>query len=79
MLTYLADFENIFGPLRLFRYLSLRIAFCGISSILIGAILGPWLIAKLKSLKMNQSIRTKDEVGDLANLHEHKDSTPTMG
>lgn len=79
MLTYLADFENIFGPLRLFRYLSLRIAFCGISSILIGSILGPWLIAKLKSLKMNQSIRTKDEVGDLANLHEHKDSTPTMG
>ena len=40
MLSYLADFESFFGPLRLFRYLSLRIAFCGLTSMMIGFFVG---------------------------------------
>ncbi|MAV39826.1 MAG: phospho-N-acetylmuramoyl-pentapeptide-transferase [Puniceicoccaceae bacterium] len=79
MLSYLSDFETFFGPLRLFRYLSLRIAFCGLTSMFIGFWIGPWVIAKLKQLKMNQMLRTREEVGDLAELTEGKESTPTMG
>ncbi|MGB0374566.1 MAG: phospho-N-acetylmuramoyl-pentapeptide-transferase [Opitutales bacterium] len=79
MLSYLADFESFFGPLRLFRYLSLRIAFCGLTSMMIGFFIGPWIIAKLKQLKMNQMLRTHDEVGKLADLTEGKSQTPTMG
>ena len=79
MLSYLADFESFFGPLRLFRYLSLRIAFCGITSMLIGLYIGPLIISKLRKLKMNQILRTHKEVGELAKLIEGKETIPTMG
>ncbi|MFL2835492.1 MAG: phospho-N-acetylmuramoyl-pentapeptide-transferase [Coraliomargaritaceae bacterium] len=79
MLSYLADFESFFGPLRLFRYLSLRIAFCGLTSMMIGFFVGPWIIAKLKQFKMKQMLRTHDEVGVLADLTKGKSETPTMG
>lgn len=79
MLSYLADFESFFGPLRLFRYLSLRIAFCGLSSMAIGFWIGPWVIRYLKQMKMKQLLRTEEEVGELANLNKDKSETPTMG
>ena len=79
MLSYLSDLESFFGPFRLFRYLSLRIAFCGISSMLIGFWVGPMIIRYLRAIKMNQVLRTQSEVGDLAKLHEGKSGTPTMG
>jgi phospho-N-acetylmuramoyl-pentapeptide-transferase len=79
MLSYLADFEEIFGPLRLFRYLTLRSAFAGMTAMGIGFLMGPWLIAKLELLQARQSLRTKNEVGDLAELHAGKSQTPTMG
>jgi phospho-N-acetylmuramoyl-pentapeptide-transferase len=79
MLSYLADFENIFGPLRLFRYLTLRAAFAGMTAMGIGFLVGPWLFAKLRSLRARQAFRGKDEVGELAELHASKAQTPTMG
>lgn len=79
MLSYLSDFESFFGPFRLFRYLSLRIAFCGLSAMLIGFWIGPLVIRYLRAMKMNQILRTQSEVGDLAKLHEGKAGTPTMG
>jgi phospho-N-acetylmuramoyl-pentapeptide-transferase len=79
MLTYLADFEAYFGPLRLFRYITLRAAFAGMTAMGIGFILGPWIFAKLRDLRAKQAFRDKDEVGDLAELHASKAQTPTMG
>lgn len=79
MLSYLADYEAYFGPLRLFRYLTLRAAFAGMTGLAIGFILGPWLFAKLRQLRAKQAFRGKDEVGDLADLHASKAHTPTMG
>ncbi|MGJ8653510.1 MAG: phospho-N-acetylmuramoyl-pentapeptide-transferase [Opitutaceae bacterium] len=79
MLSYLADFEAYFGPLRLFRYLTLRAAFAGMTAMGIGFILGPWIFAKLRELRAKQAFRDKDEVGDLAELHASKAQTPTMG
>ena len=79
MLSYLADFESFFGPLRLFRYLSLRIAFCGLTSMMIGFFVGPWIIAKLKDLKMKQMLRTHDEVGVLADLTKGKSKLQLWG
>ena len=35
---------------------------------MIGFFIGPWIIAKLKQLKMNQMLRTHDEVGKLADI-----------
>ncbi|MEM1221320.1 MAG: phospho-N-acetylmuramoyl-pentapeptide-transferase [Verrucomicrobiota bacterium] len=79
MLSYLADFENIFGPLRLFRYLTLRAAFGGMTAMAIGFLVGPWIFAKLRALRAKQSLRGKEEVGQLADLHAAKAQTPTMG
>ncbi len=79
MLSYLAEFENIFGPLRLFRYLTLRAAFAGLTAMSIGFILGPWIFAKLRHLRAKQAFRGEDEVGILAVLHASKAQTPTMG
>lgn len=79
MLSYLADFEGFFGPLRLFRYLTLRSAMAGMTAMGIGFILGPWLIARLRLLGARQSMRTAGEVGNLAELHGDKAETPTMG
>jgi phospho-N-acetylmuramoyl-pentapeptide-transferase len=79
MLSYLADFEAYFGPLRLFRYITLRAAFAALTAMSIGFIMGPWLFAKLRALSAKQSLRTKDEVGELADLHASKSQTPTMG
>lgn len=79
MLSYLADFESYFGPLRLFRYLSLRAAFAGLTGMGIGFLVGPWIFAKLRSLRAKQAFRDQSEVGDLAELHAAKAKTPTMG
>ncbi len=79
MLSYLADFEQYFGPLRLFRYLTLRAAFAGITAMGIGFFIGPWIFAQLRLLRAKQSLRTAEEVGELANLHASKAQTPTMG
>ena len=79
MLSYLAEFENIFGPFRLFRYLTLRAAFAGLSAMSIGFILGPWIFAKLRQLRAKQAFRDEDEIGKLYVLHASKAQTPTMG
>ena len=79
MLSYFAEFEQIFGPLRLFRYLTLRSAFAGVTALMIGFIVGPWIFAKLRELRARQSLRSQDEVGKLAELHAAKSQTPTMG
>lgn len=79
MLSYLADLEHLWGPLRLFRYITFRGLFAAGTALLLGFVLGPWLIAKLKELSVAQSFRDKSQVGQLADLHAGKKNTPTMG
>jgi len=79
MLSYLADYESFFGPLRLFRYITLRAGFAGMTALLVGFWIGPWLFTRLRLLRARQSVRGEDEVGDLAKLHATKAQTPTMG
>ncbi len=79
MLSYLAELEHLWGPLRLFRYISFRGLFAAGTSLMIGFVLGPWLIARLRRLSMRQVFRDRSEVGDLADLHRTKANTPTMG
>lgn len=80
MLSYLADFEELWGPLRLFRYITFRCALAALMAFVIGLAIGPWLIVRLRALKMGQTFRTAKEVGKLAELHNgKKKDTPTMG
>lgn len=79
MLTYLSQYEELFGPLRLFTFLTFRCAAAAATALFIGFILGPWVIRKLRMFKLNQALRSQGEVGRLADLHASKAGTPTMG
>ena len=79
MLSYLQLGEEFFGPLRLFQFISVRAILAGITALLFGFFLGPKLISLLRDFGAKQAFRDRDEVGELANLHEGKAKTPTMG
>ena len=79
MLSYLQSGEEWFGPLRLFQFISVRAILAGITAMFIGFALGPRLIRGLQSFGARQAFRDKEEVGELAELHEAKAKTPTMG
>jgi len=79
MLSYLQLGEEFFGPLRLFQFISVRAILAGITALLFGFFLGPKLISLLRDFGAKQAFRDKEEVGELANLHEGKAKTPTMG
>lgn len=79
MLSELGNFENWCGPLRLFRYLSFRCAIAMAVAFFIGVLCAPRAIEILHKIKFGQSLRTKEEVGKLAELHSGKKGTPTMG
>jgi len=77
MLSYLANFEEFYGPLRVFRSLTFRTVGATVTAAMIGFIIGPWLIAKLRKLKFGQHY-DDDRTGDLAQRFDKK-NTPTMG
>jgi phospho-N-acetylmuramoyl-pentapeptide-transferase len=77
MLSYLADFEEYFGPLRVLRYQTLRVLLAAGTATMIGFILGPWIIHRLKLLKFGQHY-DDDRTGELAQKFDKK-NTPTMG
>ncbi|HSY54326.1 MAG TPA: phospho-N-acetylmuramoyl-pentapeptide-transferase [Opitutaceae bacterium] len=77
MLSYLANFENYFGPLRLLRFITFRALFATITAALIGFAIAPQLITKLRRLKFGQHY-DDDRTGELAQKFDKK-NTPTMG
>lgn len=77
MLSYLSQYENVFGPLRLLRFITLRTLLASGTAAVIGFLIGPWLIAQLRALKFGQHY-DDDRTGDLAQRFDKK-NTPTMG
>ncbi len=61
-----------------FTYSSTRMLLAAITTLLLNIFLGPLVIKKLYELKTGQSIRVED-CPMLAELHEKKKDTPTMG
>ena len=49
--------QPVFGPFRLFGYVTFRTAFALITALLISLLLGPWMIRKLRHLAVGQFIR----------------------
>ena len=79
MLSYFQFGEDAFGPLRLFQFISVRAVLAGITALFFGFLFGPKLIRVLQTFGARQAFRDKEEVGELAELHEGKAATPTMG
>lgn len=77
MLTYLADFDNAWGPLRVLRYITVRTALAAGTAAILGFVIGPWIIAQLRRLKFGQHY-DDERTGELAQRFDKK-NTPTMG
>lgn len=69
---------NIRVP-QVFSYTSTRMLLAALTSLFFTIIVGPKFIKKLYEMKIGQSIRSVQECPLLAELHEKKRNTPTMG
>lgn len=75
MLYYLLfPLRNYIAGFNVFRYITFRTAWAAITALLISFVLGPWLIEKMRQIKLGQFIR---EEGPKS--HQQKAGTPTMG
>ncbi len=63
-----------FAGFNVFRYITFRTAFAAITALMISFVLGPWLIERMRMIKLGQYIR---EEGPKS--HQQKAGTPTMG
>jgi phospho-N-acetylmuramoyl-pentapeptide-transferase len=70
----LFSLRDVFVGFNVFRYITFRTAFAALTALLISFILGPWLIERMRRIKLGQYIR---EEGPKS--HQIKAGTPTMG
>jgi phospho-N-acetylmuramoyl-pentapeptide-transferase len=66
--------RDVIAGFNVFRYITFRTAFAALTALLISFILGPWLIERMRRIKLGQFIR---EEGPKS--HQAKAGTPTMG
>jgi phospho-N-acetylmuramoyl-pentapeptide-transferase len=81
MLSYLSglsEYADALHPLRLLRYISFRVLLAAGTAFVIGVIVGPWLIARFRSLKMAHGY-LDDRTGLSGADYDQKKFTPTMG
>lgn len=70
----LYELRDVIVGFNVFRYITFRTAFAALTALLISFILGPWLIDRMRHIKLGQFIR---EEGPKS--HQLKAGTPTMG
>jgi phospho-N-acetylmuramoyl-pentapeptide-transferase len=63
-----------FHPFRIFGYLTFRTSFASLTALLIGLLIGPFVIEKLRQFQISQYIRDEGPES-----HKKKSGTPTMG
>jgi len=75
MLYYLLyPLRNMISGFNVFRYITFRSAWAALTALIISFIFGPWLIERMRRIKLGQYIR---EEGPKS--HQQKAGTPTMG
>ncbi len=63
-----------YSPFRVFGYITVRTALASLTALLLGLVLGPWMIRSLRRMQIKQFVR---EEGPRS--HQAKAGTPTMG
>ena len=63
MLSYLQFFEDFFGPLRLFQFISIRAIGAGVTALIFGFYLGPKIIHFLRVFGAKQAFVIKKKWG----------------
>ena len=61
MFTDLEHFNLIFGPFRLFGYVTVRILAAAVTAFLFGVLSAPWFIKQLSAMKQSQKVRYPDD------------------
>jgi phospho-N-acetylmuramoyl-pentapeptide-transferase len=69
----LAEYPSL-SWLRVFRYVSMRILAAAITALVMGFVIGPWFIDRLRARQIGETIRS-----DGPQTHKKKAGTPTMG
>ncbi len=64
----------VFRVFRIFRYLTFRCVFASLTALLIGTLIGPFVIRRLREFQIGQYIRDEGPES-----HKSKTGTPTMG
>ncbi|MGE5280624.1 MAG: phospho-N-acetylmuramoyl-pentapeptide-transferase [Deltaproteobacteria bacterium] len=75
----LLSFRDAFSGFNVFRYITFRAALAAITTFFICVVFGERLIRRLAALRVCETVRPKEEVRGLYDLHHHKQGTPTMG
>ena len=79
MAYLLADlFREHFSLFNVLTYNTVRAGGAALTAFFLCVLLGPWIIRRLRQLKVGQYIR-QDHVESLHQLHKGKSGTPTMG
>lgn len=66
--------HDYWSVLNVFRYITFRAAYATVTALVISFLLGPWVIARLRTWKLGQQIREEGPAS-----HQSKAGTPTMG
>ncbi len=78
MLSWLGQYDEYFGPLRLFKSHTVRTVLATLTALFIGFAIGPRLIKKFRELKFGHGY-IDDRTGALGATYFDKKHTPTMG
>lgn len=78
MFYYLHEWMDVYSPLRVFQYISVRAFGGAATAFVVCIVLGPGLIEWLRRRNIGQHVR-KEEAPPLYELHGAKQGTPTMG
>lgn len=78
MLSFLSEFQDLFGPLRLFEYVTFRAGGAAFTAMLIGFLFGPYAVRKLKKFNAMAPARLEG-IFDESMIDRNKDKTPSMG
>jgi phospho-N-acetylmuramoyl-pentapeptide-transferase len=70
----LVPLADTIHPLNVFRYITFRASWATITALLMSFFIGPWLIERLRAMKIGQKIREEGPTS-----HYVKAGTPTMG
>lgn len=75
---FLYSLKDIWFGFNVFRYITFRAPFCGITAFIISLIIGPHIVKALRSFNMKEKILRPDAPA-LYEYQKHKEGTPTMG
>jgi phospho-N-acetylmuramoyl-pentapeptide-transferase len=78
MLYWLSDFSSVFGPFRLFEYVTFRAGGAAFTAMILAMLLGPFTVRKLKEFNATAPCRFQGLM-DEKYIDRNKDKTPSMG